>query len=90
MATKHGYSPKEHRQIEHIKESEEARGVPEREAEAIGYATVTKRNPDAHRYTEKEKRQAEHIAESEMERGKSEAEAKSIGFATINKRSGET
>lgn len=86
MATKHRYSIKEHRQVEHIKESEEARGVPAVEAEAISYATVNKQNPGRHRYSAKEKRQAEHIAESEMERGKSEAEAKSIGYATVNKR----
>jgi hypothetical protein len=86
MPKKHRYTPKEHRQVEHIKESEQARGIPAEEAAGIGYATVNKRNPDAHRYTVKEKRQAEHIAESEEARGKSEAEAKSIGYATVNKR----
>jgi hypothetical protein len=87
MPKKHRYSAKEHRQVEHIKESVEARGVPPEQAEAIGYATVNKRNPDKHRYTAKEKRQAEHIMESEEARGKSEAEAKSIAYATVNKRS---
>jgi hypothetical protein len=84
---KHRYSAKEHRQVEHIKESEEARGHSAREAEAIGYATVNARNPSEHRYTAKEKRQAQHIVESEEARGKSEAEAKSIAYATVNKRS---
>jgi plasmid stabilization system protein ParE len=85
MATKHRYSPKEHRQVEHIKDSEVARGVPADEAEGIGYATVNKLNPDEHRYSEKEDRQAEHIIESEEARGKSEAEAKRIAYATVNK-----
>jgi hypothetical protein len=87
MARKHRYSAKEHRQVEHIKASEEARGVSSREAEGIGYATVNKLNPSEHRYTAKEKRQAGHIIESEEARGKSEAEAKRIGYATVNKRS---
>jgi len=82
---KHRYSAKEHRQIEHIKESEEARGVSDREAEAIGYATVNKQDPGKHRFTAKEDRQADHIMESEEERGKSEAEAKRIAYATVNK-----
>ncbi|HET9341322.1 MAG TPA: hypothetical protein VFO25_00235 [Candidatus Eremiobacteraceae bacterium] len=86
MPKKHRYSEKEHRQVEHIKESEEARGMSADEAEAIGYATVNKQNPSRHRYTAKEKRQAEHIAESERARGKSATEAKSIGYATVNKR----
>lgn len=86
MAKKHLFSAKEHRQVEHIKESEVARGVPAEEAEAIGYATVTKQNPGKHRHTAKENRQVEHIVESEEARGKSEAEAKSIGYATVNKR----
>lgn len=86
MPKKHRYSAKEHRQVEHIKESEEARGVPAEEAEAIGYATVNKQDPGKHRHTAKEKRQVEHIAESEEARGKSEAEAKRIGYATVNKR----
>jgi len=85
MATKHRYSPKEHRQVEHIKASEVARGVSPDEAEGIGYATVNKLDPDEHRYSEKEDRQAEHIMESEEARGKSEAEAKRIAYATVNK-----
>jgi len=82
---KHRYSDKEHRQIEHIKENEEARGVDSRHAEAIGYATVNKQNPGKHRFTAKEDRQAEHIMESEEQRGKTEAEAKRIAYATVNK-----
>lgn len=87
MASKHRYTPKEHRQVAHIKESEEARGVDPSEAEAIGYATVNKQNPGRHRYSDKERRQAEHIMESEEERGKSESEAKRIAYATVNKQS---
>jgi hypothetical protein len=87
MASKHRYTEKEHRQVEHIKESEEARGHSASEAEGIGYATVNKQNPDAHRYTAKEKRQAEHIMDSEEAAGKSEAEAKRIAYATVNARS---
>ncbi len=86
MPKKHRYSPKEHRQIEHIKESEETRGHSAEEAKAIAYATVNKQNPGKHRYTAKEERQAEHIKESEEARGKSAAEAKRIGYATVNKR----
>jgi len=86
MPKKHRFTDKEHRQVEHIKQSEEARGKPPEEAEAIGYATVSKQNPSRHSHTAKEKRQAEHIAESERERGKSATEAKSIGYATVNKR----
>jgi hypothetical protein len=86
MPKHHRYTEKEHRQIEHIKESEEARGMPAGEAEAIGYATVNKQNPSRHRYTAKEKRKAEHIAQSERARGRSATEAKSIGYATVNKR----
>jgi len=85
MPKRHRYSAKEHRQVEHIKESEERAGHSSDEAEAIGYATVNKQNPAAHRYTAKEKRQAEHIAESEEQRGKSPGEAKSIAYATVNK-----
>jgi hypothetical protein len=85
MARKHRYTAKEHRQVEHITKSEEARGVSPDEAEAIGYATVNKRNPGKNRYTPKERRQAEHIVESEEARGKSEAEAKRIAYATVNK-----
>jgi hypothetical protein len=87
MPRKHRYSSKEHRQVEHIKESETARGVSAEEAEGIGYATVNKLNPSKHRYSPKEKRQVEHIVESEEARGKSEAEAKRVGYATVNKRS---
>jgi hypothetical protein len=87
MPKKHRYTSKEHRQVEHIKASEEARGVAPNEAEAIGYATVNKLDPDKHRYSAKEKRQAEHIIESEEARGKSEGQAKSIAYATVNKRS---
>jgi hypothetical protein len=86
MPKKHRYSAKEHRQVEHIKASEVALGVPAEEAEAIGYATVNKNNPGEHRFTAKEDRQAEHIMESEEARGKSEEEAKRIAYATVNKR----
>ena len=86
MPKKHRYTEKEHRQVEHIKESEEARGMPADEAEAIGYATVNKQNPSKHRHTAKEKRQVEHIIDSEEARGKSEVEAKRIAYATVNKR----
>ena len=85
MPSKHRYTQKEHRQVEHIKESEEARGVDAREAEAIGYATVNKQNPQRHRYSAKEKRQAEHIMESEEARGMTEAQAKRVAYATVNK-----
>jgi hypothetical protein len=87
MPKSHRYTAKEHRQVEHIKDSEERRGHAASEAEAIGYATVNKQNPQRHRYTEKEHRQAEHIMESEERAGKSEDEAKRIAFATVNKRS---
>ena len=86
MPKKHRYSAKEHRQVEHIKESEEARGMSSDEAESVGYAMVNKQNPGKHRFTEKEDRQAEHIMESEEASGKSEAEAKRIAYATVNKR----
>lgn len=82
---RHHYTEKEHRQVEHIKESEESRGHPPEEAEAIGYATVTKQNPERHRHTAKERRQAQHIVESEEKAGKSEAEATRIAYATVNK-----
>jgi hypothetical protein len=85
MAKKHRYSAKEHRQIEHIKQSEKSRGASAEEAEAIGYATVNKQNPSKHRFTAKEERQVEHIVESEKARGKSAAQARRIGFATVNK-----
>jgi hypothetical protein len=87
MASKHRYTEKEHRQVEHIQKSEEARGHSASEAEAIGYATVNKQSPDAHRYTAKEKRQAEHIIDSEEVAGKSETQAKRIAYATVNARS---
>jgi hypothetical protein len=82
---KHRYTAKEHRQIEHIQESEEQRGIPAGQAKAIGYATVNKRNPK-HRFTEKESRQAKHIMESEEKRGHDEATAKRIAYAAVNKR----
>lgn len=84
----HVFSAKEHRQVEHIKESEEKRGMSSAEAQAVGYATVVKHGGSKHEYTAKEKRQAEHIAESEESRGIEPAEAKSIGFATVNKNKG--
>ncbi len=80
----HVFSAKEHRQVEHIKASEEQRGLSAAEAEAVGYATVVKQGGAKHAYTAKEKRQAEHIAESEEHRGVSPAEAKSIAYATVN------
>ena len=86
MRKKHRYSAKEHRQVEHIQASEEARGKSPDEAKSIGYATVNKQNPGKHRFTEKEDRQAEHIMESEEASGKSETEAKRIAYATVNKR----
>jgi hypothetical protein len=86
MPKKHRYSAKERRQIEHIKQSEKSRGAPAEEAEAIGYATVNRQNPDTHRFTVREKRQVEHIAKSEKAQGKSDAQARRIGFATVNKR----
>jgi hypothetical protein len=87
MPSKHRYTAKEHRQVEHIQKSEEGRGHSASEAEAIGYATVSKQNPDAHCYTAKEKRQAEHIMDSEEAAGKPEMEAKRIAYATVNARS---
>lgn len=86
MPKKHRYTEKEHRQVEHIKESEEKGGHSPEEAEAIGYATVNAQNPDKHRYTAKEKRQADHIMDSEEARGKSPDEAKRIAYATVNRR----
>jgi hypothetical protein len=87
MATKHRYTKKEHRQVEHIAKSEEARGHSASVSEAIAYATVNKQNPGEHRYTDKEKRQAQHIVDSEEAAGKSEPEAKRIAYATVNARS---
>jgi hypothetical protein len=84
----HRFSAKEHRQVEHIKESEVERGMSPDEAERVGYATVNKEvgeNDATRRFTAKERRQAEHIEESEEERGKSASEAKSIAYATVNK-----
>lgn len=88
MPRRHRYSAKEHRQVEHIKDSEVAAGHSAGETEGIGYATVNKQNPAQHRYTAKEDRQAEHIAESEQKSGKSPDEAKRIAYATVNKRAG--
>ncbi|MDP9105897.1 MAG: hypothetical protein M3N49_08185 [Candidatus Eremiobacteraeota bacterium] len=84
----HVFSAKEHRQVEHIKASEEQRGLPAAEAEAVGYATVVKHSGGEHAYTAKEKRQAEHIAESEEQRGVTPTEAKSIAYATVNAHKG--
>ncbi|HEY0384009.1 MAG TPA: hypothetical protein VGC72_17580 [Candidatus Elarobacter sp.] len=84
----HVFSAKEHRQVEHIKASEEQRGLSAAEAEGVGYATVVKHGGAKHQYTAKEKRQAEHIAESEEQRGVSAAEAKSIAYATVNAKKG--
>jgi len=86
MPKQHRYTAKEHRQVEHIKQSEERAGHSAEEAEGIAYATVNKLDPDAHRYMAKEKRQAAHIAESEEAAGKSHGEAKRIAYATVNKR----
>jgi len=86
LPKKHRYTAEEHRQIEHIKESEERAGHPAEEAEGIAYATVNALHPEAHRYSAKEKRQAAHIAESEEHAGKSPAQAKRIAYATVNKR----
>ncbi len=84
----HVFSTKEHRQVEHIKESEERRRMSAAEAEGVGYATVVKHGGSTHQYTAKEKRQAEHIAASEEARGVPAAEAKNIGFATVTKQKG--
>jgi len=88
MPRKHRFTAKEHRQVEHIKESEERRGMSSDEAERVGYATVNKSvvaTDPQRRFTAKEHRQVEHIEESELERGKSPDEAKSIAYATVNK-----
>jgi hypothetical protein len=87
----HRFTAKEHRQVEHIKESEVKQGMSPEEAERVGYATVTKEVNVKHptrRFTAKEHRQADHIEESEEERGKSPEEAKSIAYATVNKQKG--
>jgi hypothetical protein len=84
----HRFTAKEHRQVEHIKESAEKRGMSSEEAERVGYATVNKgvvATDSKRRFTAKEHRQVEHIEESEAERGKSPDEAKSIAYATVNK-----
>lgn len=44
MPERHRYSEKEHRQAEHIIESEEQQGKSEEEATRIAYATVNKRS----------------------------------------------
>ena len=44
LRDKHRYSPKEHRQAEHIIDSETERGKSEVEATRIAYATVNKRS----------------------------------------------
>ena len=84
----HVFSPKEHRQVEHIKQSEVERGITPQEAERVGYATVTKRGGSKHAFTDKERRQAEHIMESEEARGVDPGEAKSIAYASVNKHKG--
>jgi hypothetical protein len=88
MPKGHRFTAKEHRQAEHVKESEEKRGKAPDEAERIGYATVNKTvnaTDPTRRFTDKEHRQVEHIEESEEARGKSPDEAKSIAYATVNK-----
>lgn len=84
----HVFSAKEHRQAEHIAESEEQRGVAPAEAKAIGFATIVKHGGGDLHLSAKEKRQADHITASEEERGVSHAEAKSIGYATVMKQKG--
>jgi hypothetical protein len=87
----HRFTVKEHRQVEHIKESEVERGMSSEEAERVGYATVNKdvnKKDPTRRFTAKEHRQADHIEKSEEERGKSPEEAKSIAYATVNKQRG--
>ena len=84
----HRFTAKEHRQVEHIKESEVECGMSAEDAERVGYATVNKgvnEKDPTRRFTAKEHRQVEHIEESEEERGKSPEEAKSIAYATVNK-----
>ncbi len=85
----HVFTAKEHRQVEHVKESEERRGMSPAEAEGVGYATVVKHSGGKHLFSAKEKRQAEHIAESEEERGVAPDEARNIGYATVVKHKGE-
>ncbi len=84
----HRFTAKEHRQVEHIKESEERRGMDADEAERVGYATVNKHveGDPQRRYTAKEHRQVDHIIASEEARGVDADEAKSIAYATVNKK----
>ncbi|HEX3466532.1 MAG TPA: hypothetical protein VHT05_00360 [Candidatus Elarobacter sp.] len=82
---RHAFTAKEHRQVEHIKASEEQRGMSPAQAEGIGYATVVKHGGGEHAFTAKEKRQAAHIAQSEEARGVPPDEAKNIGYATVTK-----
>jgi hypothetical protein len=42
------FTAKEHREAEHVIESEEERGVPPERAERIGWATVNKRKSRDH------------------------------------------
>jgi hypothetical protein len=42
------FTTKEHREAEHVIESEEERGVPPERAERIGWATVNKRKSRDH------------------------------------------
>jgi len=84
----HVFTTKEHRQVEHIKASEERRGMSSAEAEGVGYATVVKHSGGKHQFSANEKRQAEHIAESEEQRGIDCDEAKNIGYATVVKQKG--
>jgi hypothetical protein len=89
--TRHRFTAKEHRQVEHIKASEEQQGRSPEEAERIGYATVNKEvgaSDPTRRFTAKEHRQVDRIVESEEDRGKSPDEAKSIAYATVNKQKG--
>ena len=86
--TGHVFSVKEHRQAEHIAQSEEQRGMAPAEAKSVGFATVVKHGGGNLHLNAKEKRQAEHIAESEEARGVSHVEAKSIGYATVMKHKG--
>jgi hypothetical protein len=79
----HVFSAKEHRQAEHIAQSEEQRGMSPAEAKGVGFATVVKHGGGNLHLSAKEKRQAEHIAESKEERGMPPGEAKSVGYATV-------
>jgi hypothetical protein len=42
----HRFTEKEHREAEHVKESEEARGMSPERAERVGWATVNKRKSE--------------------------------------------